>query len=81
MNDEQVMKLMDKLSELSERIARVETMLRDRATELEEINAILKQHNDRIAILEQNKASLHDIVGFVGWAVATAIAIWSVVFK
>ena len=81
MNDEQVMKLMDKLSELSERIARVETMLRDRASELEEINVILKQHNDRIAILEQNKASLHDIVGFVGWAVATAIAVWSVVFK
>ena len=81
MNDEQVMKMLDKLSELSERIARVETMLRDRATELEEINAILKQHNDRIAILEQNKASLHDIIGFVGWAVATAIAVWSVVFK
>ena len=81
MNDEQVMKLMDKLSELSERIARVETMLRERASELEEINEVLRQHNDRIAILEQNKASMHDIIGFVGWAIATIVAIWSVIMK
>ena len=81
MNDEQVMKLMDKLSELSERIARVETMLRERASEVEEINTILKQHNERIAILEQNKASINDMRSFLGWLVATAIAIWSVVWK
>lgn len=81
MNDEQVMKLMDKLSELSERIARVETMLRERATELEEINCVLKQHNDRIAVLEQNRASMRDIIGFIGWAIAMVIAVWSVIAK
>lgn len=75
------MKLMDKLSELSERIARVETMLRERASEVEEINNILKQHNDRIAILEQGKASLTDMTSFLGWAVATAVAIWSVITR
>lgn len=81
MNDEQVMKLMDKLSELSERIARVEIMLRERASELEEVNCILKQHNDRIAVLEQNKASMREIIGFIGWAIAMLIAIWSVIAK
>ena len=81
MNDEQVMKLMDKLSELSERIARVETMLRERESELKEINCILKQHNDRIAVLEQNKASMREIIGFIGWAIAMLIAIWSVIAK
>ena len=45
MDEAQIIKLMDKLSEMSERLARVETMLQANASEYKHINDTLIDHD------------------------------------
>lgn len=78
MEDSQLIKLYDKLSELSERMAKVETMLQTRAVENERLIATLDEHEERITTLEENKARLFGVKEFIAWAVAVAIALWGV---
>lgn len=78
MEDSQLIKLYDKLSELSERMAKVETMLQTRAVENERFIATLDEHDERITTLEENKARLFGVKEFIAWAIAVAIALWGV---
>ena len=78
MEDSQLIKLYDKLSELSERMAKVETMLQSRAVENERFIATLDEHDERITTLEENKARLFGVKEFIAWAIAVAIALWGV---
>ena len=78
MEDSQLIKLYDKLSELSERMAKVETMLQTRAVENERFIATPDEHDERITTLEENKARLFGVKEFIAWAIAVAIALWGV---
>ena len=51
MDEAQVIKFYDKLSEMSERIARMETMLQAREAENTRITSILDEHEERIVSL------------------------------
>ena len=76
MDSEQTLKLMDKLSELGERMARVEEMLRQQIIASNSINEVLDKHEERINSLEANRdniqgwkqvaVSLIALVGFIG---------------
>ena len=78
MNDEQVMKLMDKLSELSERMARVETMLQANHDSDKAIVKTLADHDERIGALEQSRASALSYKEIIAWLTVTGIALWGV---
>ena len=76
MDSEQTLKLMDKLSELGERMARVEEMLRQQIIASNSINEVLDKHEERINSLEANRdniqgwkqvaVALMALVGFIG---------------
>ena len=76
MEDSQIIKIYDKLSEVSERIARLEAMLQARVSESERILATLDEHEERIASLEENKAKFFRAKEFVAWLIAVGIAVW-----
>lgn len=76
MDSEQTLKLMDKLSELGERMARVEEMLRQQIIASNSINEVLDKHEERINSLEANRDNIQGwkqvavaliaLVGFIG---------------
>ena len=76
MDSEQTLKLMDKLSELGERMARVEEMLRQQIIASNSINKVLDKHEERINSLEANRDNIQGwkqvavaliaLVGFIG---------------
>ena len=76
MEDSQIIKIYDKLSEVSERIARLEAMLQARVSESERILATLDELEERIASLEENKAKFFGAKEFVAWLIAVGIAVW-----
>lgn len=76
MDSEQVMKLMDKLSELSERMARVETLLQTNHDADKAIAKTLADHDERIDALEQSKASAMSIKELIAWSAAFGVALW-----
>ena len=76
MEDSQIIKIYDKLSEVSERIARLEAMLQARVSESERILATLDEHEERSASLEENKAKFFGAKEFVAWLIAVGIAVW-----
>ena len=78
MDEAQIIKIYDKLSEVSERVARMEAMLQTRAVENERLIATLDEHEERIAALEENKARFFGVKEFLAWSIAVGIAVWGV---
>ena len=78
MDEMQVMKLMDKLSELSERMARVETMLQANHDSDKAIAKTLADHDERIGALEQSRASAMSVKELIAWSLAFGVALWGV---
>lgn len=79
MDDAQLIKLYDRLSEISERIARLEAMLQTRTQENERILTTLDEHEERLGMLEKSNEKFFGVKEFVAWAIAIAIALWGVV--
>ena len=68
----------NKLNEISERLARVETMIHERTDDTKEIRNMLKSHEDRIAELESHKHATIGAKEIVAFIITAAIAIWGV---
>lgn len=83
MNDEKLDKLYDKVSEmserLSERLARVETMIHERTDDTKETRDTLERHERRIAELEKHKSSVIGAKDIATWIVMAGIALWGAV--
>ena len=79
MTDEQLIKFYEKLSEVSERIARIETMLVTQDAENVRLRAIIDEHEERIGKLEENSAKVFGVREFIAWAIAVAIGIAGVI--
>ena len=78
MDEAQIIKLMDKLSELSERMARVETLLQTNNDADKAIAKTLADHDERIDALEQAKASAMSVKELIAWSLAFGVALWGV---
>ena len=79
MNDENTIKLFEKLSDISERLAKVETMLAERTKATAEIIESIEQHEERITHLEQDTTKVFVAKNVVVWGIATIIALAGVV--
>lgn len=82
MSDEgQNERLWNKLNEISERLARVETMIHERTDDTKEIRNMLKSHEDRLAELESHKHATIGAKDIVAWLAITGIMLWEVLKK
>ncbi len=71
-------KIMDKLSEISERLVRVETLLDKITDDNKAIREKLNNHEGRLQDLEQHKSTVISAKDIFTWAVMAAIALWGV---
>lgn len=78
MADEKLDKLYDKVSEMSERLARVETMIHERTDDTKEVRDMLERHERRISDLEKHKSSVIGAKDIATWLAMAAIALWGV---
>lgn len=78
MEPNDVVKMLEKLSDISERLAKVEVMLNERVRAAGDILDTLEQHEDRIRELEQSDAEMFTTKNLFVWGVATLIAAWGV---
>ena len=78
MEQDDVVKMLEKLSDISERLAKVEVMLSERSRATSEIVETLEQHEDRIRNLEQSDTEMFTAKNLFVWGVATLIALWGV---
>ena len=81
MTDEQLIKFYDKLSEVSERTARIEAMLASQVVESKRLGALLDNHELRLAVLEKNRERFFGVREFVVWAIAVSISIAGVMWR
>ena len=78
MEQNDVVKMLEKLSDISERLAKVEVMLSERSRATSEIVETLEQHEDRIRSLEQADTEMFTTKSLFVWGIATLIALWGV---
>ena len=78
MEQDDVVKMLEKLSDISERLAKVEVMLNERVRTAGDILDTLEQHEERIRELEQSDAEMFTMKNLFVWGVATLIALWGV---
>ena len=76
-NEEQS-RVYDKLSEISERLARVEVLLSELTGDVRDMKATLRDHETRINELESHKDAAFGMKDIVTWLVITGIALWGV---
>lgn len=78
MEQDDVVKMLEKLSDISERLAKVEVMLSERSRATNEIVETLEQHEDRIRNLEQADTQIFTTKNLFVWGIAVLIALWGV---
>jgi len=71
-------KIMNKLSEISERLVRVETLLDKITDDNDAIKERLMNHEGRLQDLEQHRTQVISAKDIFTWAVMAAIALWGV---
>lgn len=76
MEPKDVVKMLEKLSDISERLAKVEVMLSERSRATSEIVETLEQHEDRIRNLEQSDTQIFTTKNLFVWGIAVLIALW-----
>ena len=70
--------LLRKQAETSERLAIVETLVKERTDDTKEVHDKLKSHEDRLAELESHKHSNIGAIGIVAFLVMAGLALWGV---
>ena len=82
MNDELHMtRIIDKLTDIGERLVAVETLLQELTTDKRDILLTLKDHASRISELEKHKTKVVNVKDIFMWAFMAIIAIVEIVQK
>ena len=76
-NEEQS-RVYDKLSEISERLARVEVLLSELTGDVRDMKTTLRDHETRINELESHKDATIGMKDVITWLVMAGIALWGV---
>lgn len=80
-SEEYGVKVMDKLTEIGERLAVVETLLKERSTDTDTIYKTLKSFGSRIGELEKHRNQVIGAKDVFTWLAMAAIAVWGVISK
>ena len=71
-------KILEKLTVIGERLAVVETLIKERTDDTKEVHDTLKSHEDRLSELERHKTQVIGAKDIVTWGVMAMIALWGV---
>ena len=71
-------RILAKLTTISERLAVVETLIKERTDDTKEVHDTLKSHEDRLSELERHKTQVIGAKDIVTWLALAAIAIMGV---
>ncbi len=74
-------KFYDRVTEMCERLAKIETLLTVQEETSKKLGVLIDNHERRIAELEGSNAQFFGIREFVAWAVAVGIGIAGVVIR
>lgn len=78
MNDEKLDRLFNKVSEMSERLARLETMIHERTDDTKEIRDMVGRHEKRLSELEKHSSAVIGAKDIITWLAMAGIALWGV---
>ena len=82
MSEESAYSVMQKLTEISERVARQEAILNNLSSTLQDdIRLKLREQEKRLFELETHKASTIGAKDIVTWLAVTGIAVWEVLSR
>lgn len=76
MEQNDIVKMLEKLSDISERLAKVEVMLGERSRVASEVVEKLEQHEHRLRDLEQSDTQMFTTKNLFVWGIALIIALW-----
>lgn len=78
MTDDQLIKIYDKVTVISERTTRIETMLNTQIAESARLGKLLENHEERISALEERSAQFFGVREFIAWAIAVGLGVMGV---
>ena len=78
MNDDKLDRMFNKISEMSERLARLETMIHERIDDTKETRETLARHEKRISELEKHSSAVVSAKDIITWLAMAGIALWGV---
>lgn len=81
MSEDKLDRMFDKISDISERIVRVEVLIKEVADDTNDTKTTLRRHEERIAELESHKDSFIGAKDIVVWLAITGIALWEVLSR
>ena len=79
MGESQMEKIMSKLTDIGERLVKVETLLKERTADTNIIFDTLRQHESRINELEKHRTQVVSVKDILTWVAMFAIAALGVV--
>lgn len=79
MGESQMEKIMSKLTDIGERLVKVETLLQERTTDTNIIFENLRQHENRINELEKHRTQVVSVKDILTWGAMFAIAVLGVI--
>ena len=81
MSEDKLDRLYDKVSEMSERMARVETMMTELTRDMQDVRHTLRNHEERLNGLESHKEATIGAKDIITWLAMAGIALWGVLSK
>ena len=79
MDEAKLSRMMDKLTEIGERLVVVETLLKERSSDTDTIYKTLRSHADRITDLERYQSKVVGAKDIFTWLAITAIGLYGVI--
>ena len=81
MNETQAEKIMDKMTEMSVQLARVEVLMQELANDTKDLKNTLRDHESRIDELESHKHATIGAKDVAAWLAIAGIMVWEVLAK
>jgi len=79
MGESQMEKIMSKLTDIGERLVKVETLLKERTADTNIIFDTLRQHENRINELEKHRTQVVSVKDILTWVAMFAVAALGVI--
>ena len=78
MAEDKIDKIMDKLADIVQRLVVVETLLKERSADTDNIYKSLHDMDDRVSALEIHQTKVVSVKDVITWLFMAIIAIWGI---
>ena len=81
MSEDKFDKMFDKILDISERLARIEAMVKETVEDANDTREMLRNHEQRLAELENHKSAVISAKDVVAWLAIAGIMVWEVLAR